>query len=81
MQNESTIRRLEKKDKHDKSNQMITHVKDLVSGVTLSKQPFNQQDLINHLLYLNKGISFETEFQVIKVLVLMDCTNSMGKTL
>jgi hypothetical protein len=81
MQNESTISRLEKKDKHDKSNQMITHVKDLVSGVKLSKEPFNQQDLIDHLLDLNKGISFETDFQVIKVLVLIDCTGSMGKTL
>jgi hypothetical protein len=58
---------------------MISHVKDLVSGV--SKEPFVYQDLFDHFLDLNKGISFETKFQVIKVLVLMDCTGSMGKTL
>ena len=74
--------RLEKKEVHDKSNEMITHVKDLVSGVKLSKVPFVQEDLFNHLMNLNKGISFETgEFQVIKVLVLIDCTGSMSATL
>ena len=81
MQNETTNSRLEKKVKHEKSYEMITHVKDLVSGVKLSKVPFVQEDLIAHLLDLNKGISFETEFKVIKVLVLIDCTGSMSATL
>ncbi len=30
---------------------------------------------------MNKGISFEIDFQVMKVLVLIDCTSSMGLTL
>jgi len=39
------------------------------------------KQLTDYLLEMNKGVSFETESQVMKVLVLIDCTGSMGMTL
>jgi hypothetical protein len=37
--------------------------------------------ITGYLLEMNKGITFEIDFQVMKVLVLIDCTGSMGITL
>ena len=37
--------------------------------------------LEEHLLSLNQGQSFESEFNPMKVLVLIDCTGSMSMTL
>jgi hypothetical protein len=41
----------------------------------------NKNQLIEHLIESNRGPQLETEYKIIKVLVLLDCTGSMGEML
>lgn len=85
-------RNLEKKNKettknrnalkiiHDQSNDIISQIKKTVGRD--EKLTEAQQKIISaYLLEMNKGVTFEVDFQVMKVLVLIDCTGSMGITL
>ena len=59
---------------------MIDSIKNTV-GSKLKMNEIELKKLTRHLLEMNKGVSFESEFKVMKVLVLIDCTCSMGNTL
>ncbi len=45
----------------------------------MSESEFKQ--LTDYLLEKNKGVNFEVELKIMKVLFLIDCTGSMGTTL
>jgi hypothetical protein len=59
---------------------IINSVKDALGKKILIREE-DRKDLIEHLLEMNKGVSFESEFKVMKALVLIDCTGSMSLTL
>ena len=65
---------------HDQSNNIISQIKNTV-GRKAKLSEAQLKIITGYLLEMNKGITFEIDFQVMKVLVLIDCTGSMGITL
>ena len=65
---------------HDQSNNIISQIKNTV-GRNAKLSEAQLKLITGYLLEMNKGITFEIDFQVMKVLVLIDCTGSMGITL
>jgi predicted metal-binding protein len=65
---------------HDRSNLVCSQMKQIVKN-DAKLSPKDLKALKDHLLGLNQGQSFESEYQPMKVLVLIDCTGSMSMTL
>ncbi len=79
-QMETNNARDELKVKNDKANLVMEVVKDIVSGKPLQDDKM-KKTVTDFLLEMNKSSMIETQMKIIKTLVLIDATGSMGTTL